>query len=86
MELGLALGVAFYKLKSRFLVVVIAGATLFIGILTILFVFNFPMLGPGFGTSFHFPLLLLVLYAWIEAVACSFTLKRLAQTLPDSLK
>ena len=86
--LGLALGVSFYKLKTRFMVVVWAGATLMMGILTILFIFRFPVLGPGIGASFHFPLLLLVaifsfLYAWIAAEACSFALKRLAHTLPD---
>ena len=86
--LGLALGVSFYKLKTRFMVVVWAGATLMMGILTILFIFRFPVLGPGMGTSFHFSLLLLVgifccLYAWVAAEACSFALKRLAHTLPD---
>ena len=88
--LGLVLGVSFYKSKTRFMVVVLAGATLFMGIITILFIFRFPVLGPGVGTSFHFPLLLLVAvfsfpYAWIAAEACSFALKRLAHTLPDRI-
>lgn len=88
--LGLVLGVAFNKSQTRFLVVSLAGAALFMGIITILFIFRFPVLGPGFGTSFHYrPLLLIVmfsmLYAWIAAEACSFALKRLAHSLPDRI-
>lgn len=86
--LGLVLGISFYKLKTRFWVVFLAGTTLCMGIITILFTFRFPVLGPGIGTSFHFRTLLLVamfsiLYAWGAAEACSFALKRLARTLPD---
>ncbi|WP_233522650.1 YybS family protein [Peribacillus glennii] len=86
--LGLVLGVSFYKPKTRFLVVFLAGATLFIGIIAILFIFRFPVLGSGVSTSFHFrPLLLVaifsILYAWMAAEACSFALKRLAHILPD---
>jgi hypothetical protein len=86
--LGLVLGVSFNKSKTRFVVVILAGASLFMGIIVILYIFRFPVLGPGVGTSFHFrPLLLIVifsiLYAWLAAEACSFALKRLAHTLPD---
>lgn len=86
--LGLVLGASFYKSKTRFLVVFLAGATLFMGIIVLLFIFRFPVLGPGVGASFHFHSLLLVAifsipYAWIAAEACSFALKRLAHTLPD---
>ncbi|WP_154663051.1 hypothetical protein [Bacillus massiliigorillae] len=86
--LGLVIGGSFYRSKTRFWVVFLAGAALFIGIITILFIFRFPVLGPGVGTSFHFRLLLLVaifslLYAWLAAGVCSFVLKRLAHTLPN---
>lgn len=86
--LGLVLGVSFYKSKTRFFVVFLAGATLFMGIIAILFIFRFPVLGSGVGTPFHFrPLLLVAIfsisYAWIVAEACSFALKQLAHTLPD---
>lgn len=81
--LGLVLGVSFYTSQTRFWVVSLGGAALFIGIITLLFIFGFPVLGPGFGTSLQYrPLLLIVmfsmLYAWIAAEACSFTWKRLA--------
>lgn len=86
--LGLVLGVSFYKLNTRFWVVFFAGATLFMGIITILFIFRFPVLGSGVGTSIHFrPILIVgmfsIPYAWIAAEACSFVLERLAQTLPN---
>ena len=45
--LGLVLGVSFYKLKTRLLVVFLAGTTLFMGIIAILFIFPFPVLGSG---------------------------------------
>lgn len=87
--LGLVLGVSFYKPQTRFLVVTLAGAALCMGILTLLFIFRFPVLGPGFGSSFHYrPLLVIVifsmLYALIAAEACSFALKRLAHRLLGS--
>ncbi|CAM4183148.1 YybS family protein [Bacillus manliponensis] len=86
--LGLVLGVSFYKSKTRFSVVFLAGASLFMGIIANLFIFRFPVLGSGVGTSFHFrPLLLVAIfsipYAWIAAEACSFALKRLAHALPN---
>ena len=86
--LGLVLGVTFYKSKTRYGVVFLAGAPLFIGIIAILFIFRFPVLGSGVGTSFRLWLLLLIaicsfLYAWIAAEVCCFALKRLAHTLRD---
>ncbi|WP_197282625.1 hypothetical protein [Bacillus sp. FJAT-18017] len=88
--LGWAIGFCFRKLKIRFLVVSLAGATLFMGIFTLLFIFHFPVLGPGVGTSFQFGPLLLVaifsfLYAWMAAEACSFVLKRLLCALPEKV-
>ncbi|PLS17069.1 hypothetical protein CVD28_13510 [Bacillus sp. M6-12] len=88
--LGLVLGFSINKLITRTLVVFLAGATLFMGIIAIIFIFRFPLLGSGVGTSFHFRLLLLVaifsiLYAWMAAEACSFALKRLARTPPDKV-
>ncbi|MBD3107245.1 hypothetical protein IEO70_02620 [Bacillus sp. AGMB 02131] len=78
--LGLALGVAFPK--SRVFVVLTAGASLFIGIVALLYLFRFPVLGPAVGTSFQLLSLLLIalfciLYAWLAATACSFILKRI---------
>ncbi|MFS0783129.1 hypothetical protein [Bacillus sp. 1P06AnD] len=86
--LGLALGVSFFKSKTRFLVVLWTGASLFGGILAVLYIFHLPLLGPAVGTSFHFiPLVLIaifcILYAWIAAEACSYILKRLAYIMPD---
>ncbi len=85
--LGLALGFSIYRLKTRFWVIILGGAALFMGIISVLFVFRFPLLGPGVDTSFHlFSLILVALfsitYAWIAAVGCSFVLKRLAHALP----
>jgi hypothetical protein len=81
--LGLVLGISFSKTKTRFLVVFLSGAALFIGILTILLVFRFPVLGPSVGTALHLHLLFLkaffsFLYSWMAAVVCSFLLSRLA--------
>ena len=87
--LGVVLGVSFYKLKTRLTIVFSSGAVLFAGIMALLFLFHFPILGPGFRTSF-LPLLLAAvfsfLYAWLAAAACSASLKRLAHALPDQIK
>ncbi|WP_313799205.1 hypothetical protein [Cytobacillus sp.] len=88
--LGLVLGVSFYKLNIRLWVVLSAGASLFMGIITILFIFRFPVLGSGVGTSIQFRSIVMIgmfsmLYAWIAAEACFFVLKRLAQTLPNKV-
>lgn len=79
--LGLALGICFFKLMTKIWVVIFSGSTLFTGIIALLYIFRFPVLGPGVGTSFHIYLLLLVevfgiVYAWIAAAVCSFALKR----------
>ncbi|WP_409304901.1 DUF2232 domain-containing protein [Peribacillus sp. SCS-155] len=86
--LGLVLGGSFCKRKTRFWVVILAGAALFIGIMALLFIFRFPVLGPEVDTAFHFgPLLLVgigsILYAWMAAESCWFALKRLGRALPD---
>lgn len=78
--LGLALGATFPK--SRLIVVLTAGASLFTGIIVLLYLFRFPVLGPAVGTSFQLlPFLLTalfcILYAWLAATACSYVLTRI---------
>lgn len=84
--LGLVLGFSIYRLKTRFWGVILSGSALFMGILSLLFVFRFPVLGPGVGGSLHlltlmFIALFSITYAWIAAEGCSFVLKRLAHPL-----
>lgn len=85
--LGLALGITVFKSKTKFAVILLGGASLFIGIIVLLYLFRFPVLGPGVSTSFQFlPLLVIAIfsisYAWLAAIACSFALNRLTRTLP----
>ncbi len=82
--LGLVLGALFHK--ARFFVVFWSGTALFIGIAALLFVFRFPVLGPGIGSSFDFALLLVMaafslLYGWAAAEACAYVLKRLVRII-----
>lgn len=85
--LGVAIGFSIYRLETKFWVVICSGASLFMGIILLLFVFRFPVLGPGVDPSFHLLSLILIAffsitYAWIAAVGCSFVLKRLTHALP----
>jgi hypothetical protein len=88
--LGVAIGAAFTLFANRILVVSFAGACLFTGIMMILCVFRFPVLGPGVESSFDFGMAAFILaasflYSWFSVGACEASIRRLSKALPEKL-
>jgi hypothetical protein len=68
--LGLALGFAFKYLHRLHAMVCLSGSVLCLGIIILLYVFDFPVLGPGFSSAFQFQTVGLIFvfslfYCWI---------------------
>ncbi|WP_195780564.1 hypothetical protein [Priestia megaterium] len=80
--LGMGIGAAFYFFKKR-LYIIISGATLLtVGIITLLCVFKFPVLGPVISKNFSlstagFIFLFAFLYSWIWVELSLAYLKKL---------
>jgi hypothetical protein len=68
--LGMGIGVAFYFFKQRLYIIISGAILLTIGIITLLYVFKFPVLGPMISKDFSlsttsFLFLFAFLYSWI---------------------
>ncbi|MBV7505423.1 hypothetical protein KW850_09170 [Bacillus sp. sid0103] len=79
--LGLGTGFAFYFFKKRLTIIAVGAAFLTLGILILLSVFNFPVLGPAVSTSFSLLttgviFLFSFIYNWIWVDMGIFFLKR----------
>ncbi|MDW7616868.1 hypothetical protein SC499_19635 [Peribacillus simplex] len=85
--LGLAMGVAFLQLKRRIVVVSFSSICLLTGIMVILYVFRFPVLGPTADTTMDPKVIAIIfilsfLYCWIFAELCRILMNRLFRALP----
>ncbi|NHC41483.1 hypothetical protein G6549_16100 [Bacillus sp. MM2020_1] len=84
--LGLGTGVAFYFFKKRISIIVTGAAFLTVGIIILLNVFKFPLLGPTISTSFSFLttgsiFLFSCFYCWIWIDIVLIIFKRLNKAL-----
>ncbi|WP_242218677.1 hypothetical protein [Bacillus cereus group sp. BfR-BA-01380] len=87
--LGIAMGVGFLQLKRRILVVSFSSLCLLTGIMMILYVFRFPVLGPTVDTTMDLKVIAILfilsfLYCWIFAELCRIIMDRLCRALPKS--
>ncbi|MGG4264749.1 hypothetical protein [Peribacillus simplex] len=85
--LGIAMGVAFLQLKRRIVVVSFSSICLFTGIMVILYVFRFPVLGPTVDSTMDLKVITIILilsflYCWIFAELCRILMNRLCRALP----
>lgn len=83
--LGLSVGAAFHFLKMRLTIIITGAIVLTLGILSLLYVFHFPVLGPIVSKSFSFFItsgifLFSFLYNWIWVEVGLFCFKRLKKT------
>ncbi|QWU45332.1 hypothetical protein [Bacillus sp. NP247] len=79
--LGIALGVSFLQFKKRIWVVSFSAICLLIGIMIVLDVFRFPVLGPTIRTTVDIKIISLIfilsfLYCWIYAELCKIMMNR----------
>lgn len=84
--LGVAMGVSFLYLKRRIMVVSFSSLCLLVGIMTTLYVFRFPVLGPVVDTTIGSKVIAIIfivsfLYCWIFAELCRILMNRLCQRL-----
>lgn len=68
--LGLGIGLSFYFFKKRISMIVSGAILLLLGIMSLLYIFHFPVLGPGFSDSFSFfttgsIFLFAFIYSWL---------------------
>ncbi|MCI0765849.1 hypothetical protein [Bacillus sp. TL12] len=85
--LGIVMGVAFLQLKSRIMIVSFSSICLLTGIMMILYVFRFPVLGPTVDTTVDLKVIAIIfifsfLYCWIFAEFCRLLMNRLYQIFP----
>jgi hypothetical protein len=52
--LGIGIGASFYFFRKRLSIIVTATILLMLGIMSLLFIFHFPVLGPAVSDSFSF--------------------------------
>jgi hypothetical protein len=80
--LGLGIGSAFYYLKRRIYIILSGAIILALGIINLLFIFKFPVLGPVMSTSFQLKsitavFLFTIMYSWVWVEISYAILKRL---------
>ncbi|MFP5112097.1 hypothetical protein ACSU64_06915 [Bacillaceae bacterium C204] len=85
--LGLGTGVAFYFFNKRLTIIAVGASFLSLGILSLLYVFTFPVLGPVVSSSFSLLtagaiFLFSFIYNWIWVDIGLILLKRLKKTIP----
>ncbi|PFE02871.1 hypothetical protein COE15_11330 [Bacillus cereus] len=84
--LGIAMGAAFLQFKRRVVVVSFSSICLLTGIIMLLYVFRFPVLGPTVDTTMDSKVIAIIcvlsfLYCWILAELCRILMNRLCQVL-----
>ncbi|WP_085992251.1 hypothetical protein [Oceanobacillus senegalensis] len=80
--LGLGLGTAFSLFRRRISIIFTGSVLLMIGILSLLFIFHFPVLGPVVSSTFSFLkaggiFVFTFLYSWLWVEIALFIVKRL---------
>ncbi|PFJ16881.1 hypothetical protein COD67_05325 [Bacillus cereus] len=84
--LGIAIGLAFFQLNKRILVISFSSICLFTGIMVILYVFRFPVLGPTVDTTMDSKVIAIIFilsffYCCLFVELCRIFLNRLYRFL-----
>ncbi len=80
--LGIGIGAAFFFFKKRLSIITLGAILLTIGIMSLLYVFRFPVLGPAVSDSFSYLtvgsiFLFSFLYSWLWVEIALFFIKKL---------
>jgi hypothetical protein len=84
--LGIVIGFSYRYFKNSLVITFTAGFALWIGVMILLYGFNFPVLGPGFSSSFHlqkvgFIFLFSLVYSWTWVKFTHFFVKVVVLTI-----
>jgi hypothetical protein len=84
--LGLGIGASFYFFRSRLSIITTGAILLTVGIMNLLFIFHFPVLGPAFSNSFSLLttgiiFLFSFLYSWLWVEMALIIFKKLSRIL-----
>ncbi|MFD1269437.1 hypothetical protein [Paenibacillus motobuensis] len=84
--LALGLGISLVLLKSRLTVLLIGSISLFVGILFLLYVFRFPVLGPTVSSAFSLSVTTLLLgfcllYCWVWVEMSKWIIRKLSKVI-----
>ncbi|MDM5360754.1 hypothetical protein ACDZ29_06405 [Peribacillus sp. RS7] len=78
--LGLGIGASFYFFRKRLSIIATGAILLMLGIMSLIFIFHFPVLGPAVPVSFSFltiGFLLAFIYSWLWVEIALIIFKRL---------
>ncbi len=78
--LGLGIGVSFCLFKKRLSIIATGAILLMLGIISLIFIFHFPVLGPAVSVSFSFLIfgfLFAIIYSWLWVEIALIIFKRL---------
>ncbi len=78
--LGLGIGVSFCLFKKRLSIIANGAILLMLGIISLIFIFHFPVLGPAVAVSFSFLIfgfLFAIIYSWLWVEIALIIFKRL---------
>ncbi|MEF2968699.1 hypothetical protein V3851_23130 [Paenibacillus sp. M1] len=84
--LALGIGISFMLLKSRLTALLAGCISLFAGILMLLYVFQFPVLGPALPSGFNLSVTVLLLgfsllYAWVWVWFSKWMIRKLSKVI-----
>lgn len=78
--LGLGIGASFYFFRKRLSIIATGAILLMLGIMSLIFIFHFPVLGPAVSVSFSFlttGFLFAFIYSWLWVEIALIIFKRL---------
>ncbi|PEZ77483.1 hypothetical protein [Bacillus sp. AFS017274] len=78
--LGLGIGASFCLFKKRLSIIATGAILLMLGIISLIFIFHFPVLGPAVSVSFSFLIfgfLFAIIYSWLWVEIALIIFKRL---------
>ncbi|MGZ9819729.1 hypothetical protein ACXM0N_28105 [Peribacillus simplex] len=78
--LGLSIGASFYFFRKRLSIIATGAILLMVGIMSLIFIFHFPVLGPAVSVSFSFlttVFLFAFIYSWLWVEIALIIFKRL---------
>ncbi|MFF2499874.1 hypothetical protein [Peribacillus sp. NPDC058075] len=82
--LGMGIGASFYFFRKRIIIIAAGAILLMLGIMSLILIFHFPVLGPGVSVSISFLItgfIFAFIYSWLWVEIALFLFKRLKRII-----